>query len=83
VSIAKDEASRGARRRLPLIALVAWAAVAFAVPRVVQALNAVHALGFPLGYLMMAQGCLLALIVIAVLSARRQDRIGAATSERK
>ena len=73
--------------RLPWIALIAWVLFAFAVPRAAQSLNAAKVFGFPLGYLMMAQGSLIALFVIAILSARRQDRgddrSGAASAEPK
>ena len=62
------------RRRLPWIALIAWVLFAFAVPRAAQSLNAAKVFGFPLGYLMMAQGSLIALLVVAIVSARRQDR---------
>ena len=62
------------RSRLPLIALAAWALFAFAVPRAAQALNAVKLFGFPLGYLMMALGSFVAMLAVAILSARRQDR---------
>ena len=69
------------RHRLPWIALFAWALFAFAVPRVAQSLNAVKVFGFPLGYLMMAQGSLIALLVVGALSARRQNRRERAASE--
>ncbi len=69
------------RQRLPWIALIAWALFAFAVPRAAQSLNAATVLGFPLGYLMMAQGSAIALLLIGVLAARRQNRRERAASE--
>ncbi len=69
------------RQRLPWIALIAWVLFALAVPRAAQSLNAVKVFGFPLGYLMMAQGSLIALLVTGVLSARRQNRREKTASE--
>ncbi len=69
--------SRPRRRRFPIAALLLWAVFAFLVPRVVQSLNVVDVLAFPLGFFMLAQGSLLVFLVIAVVSARRQDRIDA------
>jgi putative solute:sodium symporter small subunit len=75
VPIEPDRIVQGKQRsRLPLIALLAWALFAFAVPRAAQALNAAKVFGFPLGYLMMALGSFIAMLAIAILSARRQDR---------
>ena len=70
------------RRRLPVAALLAWTVFAFVVPRLVQPLNVVDVFAFPLGFFMVAQGSLLAFLVIAVVSARRQDRIDAVTDGR-
>lgn len=73
------EASAGpwARARFPIVALLLWAIFAFLIPRFVQALNLVDVFAFPLGYYMAAQGSLIAFVIIAVLSARRQDHIAA------
>lgn len=60
--------------RLPFVALLFWALLAFLVPGFVQALNLVDVFAFPLGFFMTAQGALLAFVVIGVLSARWQDR---------
>lgn len=60
--------------RLPLCALAVWALLAFLVPSFVQALNLVDVLAFPLGYFMAAQGILLGLLMVAVVSARWQNR---------
>lgn len=63
------------RRRFPFIALMAWALVAFAVPPFVQTLDAVSVLGFPLGFFMLAQGGLIAFLVIGLVSALRRDAL--------
>lgn len=73
--------ARPSRRGLPLAALLAWALFAFAIPRFVEPLNAADVLAFPLGFFMAAQGSLIAFLVIAVLSARRQERIDAAEAQ--
>ena len=52
------------------MALIFWSLFAFLVPCLVQALNLVDVLAFPLGYFMAAQGILIALVIIGVLSAR-------------
>lgn len=70
-----------ARRRFPILALIAWAFFLLAVPRLVEQLNIVDVLAFPLGFFMTAQGSLLALLVVAVLSARRRDRVAARGDE--
>ena len=62
-------------RRFPVAALLGWAVFAFAVPRLGQPLNAVDIFAFPLGFYMVAQGSLIAFLVIAVFSARRQDHL--------
>jgi putative solute:sodium symporter small subunit len=69
-----------ARLRLPIVALLLWAIFAFVVPRFVQALNVVDVLAFPLGYFMAAQGSLIVFVVIAILSARRQNHAEQGTS---
>jgi putative solute:sodium symporter small subunit len=76
VPIEPDRIVQGKQRsRLPLIALAAWALFAFAIPRAAQALNAAKLFGFPLGYLMMALGSFVAMLAVAILSARSQGRI--------
>lgn len=67
-------ASRGAPR-FPYLALLAWAFFALVVPWAAQSLDVVDVLAFPLGFFMAAQGSLIALLLVAVLSARRQSRI--------
>ncbi len=69
---------RGRSRRFPFLALLAWVFFVLVVPWAVQSLNIVDVIGFPLGFFMAAQGSLIALLLVAVLSARLRDRIGAA-----
>lgn len=69
--------------RLPIVVLLVWAIVVFAIPRAVQPLGVVDVLAVPLGFFMMAQGCLIALLAIALLAARRQDRLEAIDNERQ
>jgi len=63
--------------RFPAVALSLWAIIAFALPLAVQPLNLIDFLGFPLGFYMLAQGALIAFVLIAIVSAWRQDRIDA------
>ena len=67
-------APRKSPRRFPYVALVAWVLFALVVPRLVQSLNIVDVLAFPLGFFLTAQGSFVALLIVAVLSARRRDR---------
>lgn len=60
--------------RLPIMALVLWSLLVFLVPAVAQALNLVDIFAFPLGYFMAAQGSLIALVLVGLVSARWQDR---------
>lgn len=66
--------SRPAKPRLPVIALLLWALLAFAVPMFAQALNLIDIFALPLGYFMVAQGSLIALVLVGLASARWQDR---------
>lgn len=72
-----DGAASSVGARFPYLALLAWMFFALAVPWGAQSLNVVEVLGFPLGYFMAAQGSLIALLLVAVLSARRQNRLAA------
>ncbi len=60
--------------RLPVVALLLWALLAFAVPAISQALNLVDVFALPLGYFMVAQGSLIAFVIVGLISARWQDR---------
>jgi len=68
---------KGRARRFPALALSLWALTAFAIPLIVQPLNLIDFISFPLGFYMLAQGALIAFLLIAIVSARRQDRIDA------
>lgn len=71
------DGAHGARERparLPVVALVAGAILAFAVPRFVQPLNLVDVLAFPFGYYMAAQGILIGLLIVGIISARWHNR---------
>jgi len=74
-----DGAASSGGPRFPYLALLTWAFFVLVVPWAAQSLNVVDVLAFPLGFFMAAQGSLIALLLVAVLSARRQNRI--ATSE--
>ncbi len=80
---AKAKDAKPWRRRFPVIALLAWAVFAFAAPRLAQSLNAVDVFAVPLGFFMVAQGSLIAFLIVAVLSARRQDRIEGLRNEER
>jgi putative solute:sodium symporter small subunit len=84
-AVSADSDSAGAaaprRRRFPSAALLMWALFAFAIPRGAQSLNVVDVAAFPLGFFMTTQGALAAFLVIAWMSARRQDKLDAAGGE--
>ena len=67
--------------RLPILALIAWVFFMILVPRMVEQLNIVDVFAFPLGFFMSAQGSLLALLVVAILSARHHDKMTARGEE--
>lgn len=70
-----DDPEPRTRRRFPFFALLLWGAIVFGAARVVQTLNLVDVGAFPLGFFMAAQGCLIALLVVAIISGLRQDRV--------
>jgi putative solute:sodium symporter small subunit len=72
---ARSADAKPRRQRFPFIALIAWALIAFGTPPIVQTLDAIKVLGFPLGFFMLAQGCIIAFLVIALLSALRRDAL--------
>jgi putative solute:sodium symporter small subunit len=80
-----DSDSAGAaaprRRRFPFAALLMWALFALAIPRAAQSLNVVDVGAFPLGFFMTTQGALVAFLVIAWMSARRQDKLDSVIGE--
>jgi putative solute:sodium symporter small subunit len=70
-----DDPEPRTRRRFPFFALLLWGAIVLGAARVVQTLNLVDVGAFPLGFFMAAQGCLIALLVVAIISGLRQDRV--------
>jgi putative solute:sodium symporter small subunit len=75
------KAGRPRRRHFPFFALLGWVFFVLAVPRLVEPLNIVDVFAFPLGFFMTAQGSLLALIVVALLSARHHEKLAARGDE--
>jgi putative solute:sodium symporter small subunit len=69
-----DDPQPRRRRRFPFFALLLWGAIVFGAARIVQTLNLVDVGAFPLGFFMAAQGCLIALLVVAIVAALCQDR---------
>lgn len=78
-----EPAGNGKPRRwhIPTLALLAWAFLVLAIPRLVEPLNIVDVFAFPLGFFMTAQGSLIALLIVAVLSARHHDKLVARGDE--
>jgi len=68
-----DGAASSGQPRFPYLALLAWAFFVLVVPWAAQSLNVVDVLAFPLGFFMAAQGSLIALLLVAILSARRHN----------
>ncbi len=62
-------------RNLTFIITALWAIFAIILPWNVKALNAMTFLGFPLGYYFIAQGSLIAFVVLIVVHNMLQDRI--------
>ncbi len=75
------DAGRPRRRHIPILALLAWGFFELVVSRLVEPLNIVDVLAFPLGFFMTAQGSLFALLVVAILSARHRDKLAARGDE--
>lgn len=65
---------RNRLRRFPFVALLIWALLGFAVPWIAQTLNPIELGAFPLGFFMTAEGSLIAMLLVAFVSAWRQDR---------
>lgn len=61
--------------QLMRIALVLWACLGLGVPMLASGLNHIVLFGFPLGYVMTAQGSLIGFVVLIFWYARRQNRI--------
>ncbi len=62
-------------RGLMVSVLIVWFFFAFVIHVFVDALNNITILGFPLGFLMAAQGSVIAFVVIIFWFANRQDAI--------
>jgi putative solute:sodium symporter small subunit len=62
-------------RSLTIVVLVLWFFFSLVIPWFVSSLNSVTFLGFPLGYYMIAQGSLIAFVVLIFFQNWRQDQI--------
>ena len=62
-------------RSLTIVILVLWAIFAFVLPWNAQALNSMKLLGFPLGFYFVAQGSLIAFVVLIAVQNWLQDKI--------
>jgi putative solute:sodium symporter small subunit len=62
-------------RNLTFVVLALWAVFAFVLPWNAKALNSMSFLGFPLGYYFIAQGSLLAFVLLIFGQNRLQDKI--------
>lgn len=62
-------------RNLTIVILVLWAIFSFVIPWNAYALNAMTFMGFPLGYYFIAQGSLIAFVVLIFVQNWYQDKI--------
>ncbi|MCT8996982.1 DUF4212 domain-containing protein [Chelativorans intermedius] len=62
-------------RNLTILVLILWAFFALIIPTLITVLNTVTFLGFPLGYYMIAQGSLIAFVLLIWFQNWRQDAI--------
>jgi putative solute:sodium symporter small subunit len=62
-------------RNLTIIILILWAIFAFVLPWNAHALNAYKFMGFPLGFYFIAQGSLIAFVVLIWVQNMFQDKI--------
>lgn len=62
-------------RRLTVLTLLAWAAVSFGSLYFAPVLDRVVLLGFPLGYLLSAQGALVVFVLLIANYARVMNRV--------
>jgi putative solute:sodium symporter small subunit len=67
--------------RITAVLLAVWFAVTFGASYYARELNAYSFLGFPLGFYMGAQGCLLVYLVIIWFYARYMNRLDNALEE--
>jgi len=75
-----DDADRKRRhwektRNLTIVILILWAIFAFVLPWNTHALNGIKFIGFPLGYYFIAQGSLIAFVVMIFVQNWFQDKI--------
>lgn len=61
--------------RLMWTVLVLWALLGLGIPFFADLLNQVIIFGFPLGYYLAAQGCLIAFVIVIFWYGRRQNAI--------
>ena len=78
--MAADDADRQQRhwdktRNLTIVILILWAIFAFVLPWYAHALNSMTFIGFPLGYYFIAQGSLIAFVVLIFVQNWYQDKI--------
>lgn len=62
-------------RNLTIVILILWAFFAFVLPWNAKALNAMSFMGFPLGFYFIAQGSLIAFVVLIWVHNLLQDKI--------
>jgi putative solute:sodium symporter small subunit len=62
-------------RNLTIVILILWAIFAFVLPWNAHALNAMSFIGFPLGFYFIAQGSLIAFVVLIFVQNWYQDKI--------
>jgi len=62
-------------RNLTIVILVLWAIFSFVIPWNAYALNVMTFIGFPLGYYFIAQGSLIAFVVLIFVQNWYQDKI--------
>ena len=62
-------------RNLTIVILIIWAIFAFVLPWNAHALNEYKFIGFPLGFYFIAQGSLIAFVLLIVVQNWLQDKI--------
>jgi putative solute:sodium symporter small subunit len=75
---ASDDAKQkhwSATRNLTIVILILWFIFSFVIPWNAHALNALTFIGFPLGYYFIAQGSLIAFVLLIVIQNMIQDKI--------
>jgi putative solute:sodium symporter small subunit len=75
---ANDEQKRqhwAKTRNLTIVILILWAIFAFVLPWNAHALNSIKFIGFPLGFYFIAQGSLIAFVVLIWVQNWLQDKI--------